>query len=190
VVVSTDDAEIAAVSKKAGAEVPFLRPPKLARDGSKVIDTILHVLAFYCGIGQRFDCLALLEPTSPLRTVEDIDRAVKKLIDAGEDADSVVSIGEIPLEHPVYAKKIGRKGFVEAYSQNRYSMALRQDVPVAYFPYGVVYAARTAVLRKLGAPYGGRMLPHFIERWQRYEINDMHDFACVEAIIKLRGGKV
>jgi len=189
VVVSTDEAEIAAVSRKAEAEVPFLRPPHLARDGSKVIDAILHALAFYRGIGKRFDCVALLEPTSPLRTVEDVDRAVKKLIDAGEDADSVVSVGEIPLEHPVYAKKIGRKGLVEAYSRSKYSMALRQDVPVAYFPYGVVYAARTAMLRKLGAPYGGRILPHIIERWQCYEINDVYDFACVEAIIKLRGGK-
>lgn len=185
VLVSTDDKRIATVAQKAGAEVPFLRPASLARDGSKVIDAILHALAYYEGKGRPFDYVALLEPTSPLRRKGEIEEAIKKLVDAGSKADSVISVGEIQLEHPVYAKKIGKKGAVEAYAPSKYSMCLRQDIPTAYFPYGVVYVARTSELRRLGAPYGGRILPHFVERWQSYEINDKYDFACVEAVMKL-----
>lgn len=186
VLVSTDDEKIAKVSRKAGAETPFLRPEKLARDGSKVIDTILHALDFYRVKGQSFDYVVLLEPTSPLRKNGDLAKAVKKLIEQGPRADSIVSIGEIPLEHPVYAKKISADGLVVSYSPTKLSTALRQDVPVAYFPYGVIYAARVCKLPQLGAPYGGKMLPWFIERWQCYEINDGYDFACVEAVLKLR----
>jgi len=73
VVVSTDDDEIAEVAIRYGAEVPFLRPKELARDDSPTIDAILHALDFFSDKGERFDLLALLEPTSPLRDSEDID---------------------------------------------------------------------------------------------------------------------
>lgn len=67
IVVSTDDKEIAKISKKYGAEVPFLRPKELARDDSPTIDAIMHAINWFEERGEYFDLVVLLEPTSPLR---------------------------------------------------------------------------------------------------------------------------
>ena len=75
VVVSTDDPEIAEVSAGHGAEVPFLRPAALADDTAKTVDVVMHALDFFAASGEVFDAVMLLQPTSPLRTQEDIRRA-------------------------------------------------------------------------------------------------------------------
>lgn len=61
IIVSTDDEQIAAVSRKYGAEVPFLRPHKLAADKAKSIDVILHALSYLEQQGMRYDYILLLE---------------------------------------------------------------------------------------------------------------------------------
>lgn len=187
VFVSTDSTRIAGVAAEWGAPVPFLRPKKMAGDRSRVIDAILHALDRFESEGERFDYVALLEPTSPLRRADDIDRAIRLLVGAGDSADCVVSVGEIALEHPAYAKKIGRRGFVESYLPRIGGGSLRQELPRAYFPYGVIYLSSTQFLRRSGQAYGGRILPLEIERWQNYEINDIFDFRCVEAILGEKG---
>jgi CMP-N-acetylneuraminic acid synthetase len=80
VVVSTEDKEIAEISRGYGAEVPFLRPKELARDDSPTIDAILHALNWFEESGEYFDIVVLLEPTSPLRDVEDKDKCVEILV--------------------------------------------------------------------------------------------------------------
>jgi CMP-N-acetylneuraminic acid synthetase len=184
VVVSTDDKAIAETAVKYGAEVPCLRPPGLARDNSRVVDVVLHVLDLFEKRGEKYDYLLLLEPTSPLRKKGDIDRAVRTLVDAGARADSLVSVGEIALEHPAYAKTIGRNKFIKPYCPDISSAGNRQGLAKAYFPYGVVYLSKVPFIRKRGQVYGGKILPLFIERWQNYEINDALDLKCVETIFK------
>src|SRR3990172_8434607 len=98
VIVNTDDQQIADTAKKYGADVPFLRPRELAGDTTPMIDVIFHTLNFFKNSGTAFDYLALLEPTSPLRADHDIDNAIQKLI-SETDADSLVSVGEVHLEH-------------------------------------------------------------------------------------------
>jgi len=184
VVISTDNKEIAEISQKYGAEVPFIRPPELARDDSKVIDTVLHALDFFKEQNLNFDYLALLEPTSPLRRNDDIDKGIKKLIDNGNIAESLISVGEIALEHPIYSKKIDKNGYITSFLKMEWAGSLRQKLPKAYFPYGVIYIAKVSAIRKHKTVYPDRVLPFFIERWQNYEINDIWDFLCVEAILK------
>jgi CMP-N-acetylneuraminic acid synthetase len=184
VAVSTDSRHIAAVAKKYGAEVPFIRPKRLATDKSKVIDTILHALKYFEKSGMKFDYLALLETTSPLRKDGDIDNAIKMLIGSDQDADSLISVGKIALEHPAYAKTLSWDGLVESYidSSKRVAM-LRQNLPIVYFPYGVIYLSKVSSIKRYNAAYAGKILPYLIERWQNYEINDMWDFMCVESIL-------
>ena len=186
VIVNTDDIQIAETSKRYGAEIPFMRPPELAGDSSKIIDAVFHALDTLAKDGKAYDYLALLEPTSPLRKNDDIDNAIMKLIDAGDSAESLISVGEIALEHPIYAKKVTKDGYVKTYFDVQKTDALRQDIPAAFFPYGVIYLSKVSAVRKHKAVYPERIIPYFIERWQNYEINDKLDFMCVETILKLK----
>jgi CMP-N-acetylneuraminic acid synthetase len=190
VMVNTDDPGIAAVGRRYGAKIPFMRPPALARDKSKVIDTVLHTLDFYEQRGIVFDYLALLEPTSPLRKKGDIDRAIKKLIDNQQRAESLISVGEIALEHPIYSKQITGNEMVQPYFKKGQGSSLRQELQSAYFPYGVIYLSKVAAIRKYQAVYPGKILALKIERWQNYEINDLFDFLCVETILKKMKGAI
>jgi CMP-N-acetylneuraminic acid synthetase len=190
VFVSTNDKVIAGLSESFGANAFPLRPCKLASDTSKVIDTLLYTLKMFENKNKTFEYLILLEPTSPLRKKNDIDNAIQKLIDNEDKADSLISVGEIALEHPAYAKKIDRQEYVQSYFDIQDSTVMRQGLPKAYFPYGIVYLSKVEAIRKFNAAYAGRILPFFIERWQNYEINDIYDFMCVEAILTLKMGDV
>lgn len=77
IMVSTEDEEIAALARKLGAQVPFMRPERLARDPYEVDDVCLHVLEQYEKLDKRFDTLIILLPTSPLRSAEDIRQCVR-----------------------------------------------------------------------------------------------------------------
>ena len=185
VVVSTDDKEIAEISKKYGAEVPFIRPKELARDDSTTIDVIIHALNWFENAGENYDYLALLEPTSPLREKDDIDNGIKKLIDNENRADSLVSVGEIALEHPFISKEIDEKGYVKQfYEVSNNNVTRRQNLFKAYFPYGVLYFSKIFAIKRYKTFYQAKTLPLFIKRWQNYEIDDMWDFICIEAILK------
>ncbi len=190
VFVSTDDKVIAGISESFGARAFPLRPSELAGDTSKVIDTILYILQSYEKKGQTFDYLLLLEPTSPLRKKTDIDAAIRKMIDNEGSADSLISLGEIALEHPLYAKRIDEKDRIHSYFEIGDSSIQRQELPKAYFPYGVVYLSKVAAIRRFNAAYAGVILPLLIERWQNYEINDLYDFVCVESIMNINMGEI
>lgn len=99
VIVSTDDPEIAKVTNKYGAEVPFMRPSKLAADDTPLLPVLQHA-AKWLEEKERYipDIVVLLQPTSPLRMPEHIDDAIQLLVDSG--ADSVVSVCK--CEHPPY----------------------------------------------------------------------------------------
>ena len=101
VVVSTDDLHIAESGVLAGAQVPFMRPPELAGDTASSIDVLLHCLDWYEEEGQPFDIVTMIEPTSPLREISDIEEGIKMLISNGYG--SVVSVCESEGEHPSFS---------------------------------------------------------------------------------------
>ena len=73
VVVSTDDNEIFTIAKKYGAKVPFIRPDKFSSNHASSISVVLHVIDFLQKVNESYDYIILLQPTSPLRTVKNID---------------------------------------------------------------------------------------------------------------------
>jgi CMP-N-acetylneuraminic acid synthetase len=97
VVVSTEDEEIAEISRKYGAEV-MERPENLAKGESPTIDVIFHVLKILKMKNYNPDIVVLLQPTSPLRSAKDIDNAIKLFLDS--DCESVVSV--YAVKHPPY----------------------------------------------------------------------------------------
>ena len=182
-VVSTESPAIAAIARQYGADVPFLRPKALATDKSSTIDAIEHAVNFFKERGENFDYIALFEPTSPLRNKEDIDGAIKRMIDQESKADSLVSVGEVHMEHPGIVKKISSAGVIP-YCSGFKKVFRRQDLDKAYFPYGVIYMSKIQQLLKIRTFYQKKTIPFFIERWQNYEVDDIFDFYCIEAIMK------
>jgi len=89
VVVSTEDKEIAEISKKYGAEVPFIRPKELAKDDTPSIDVVLHAIDFL-EKKELFNIIVLLQPTSPLRTISDIDNSIEFLF--SKNAQAIISV--------------------------------------------------------------------------------------------------
>lgn len=184
ILVSTDDRQIAEVAQQYGAKPPFLRPSELADDNSPIIDTILHALGWFEQKGISFEYVALLEPTSPLRKKDDLDKAIKTLIDNEDKADSLVSVGEVHLENP-YITKLIIDGYVRPLiGKGEDGSFQRQQLPKVYFPYGVIYISKVAALKDKRTFYQEKTIPYFIERWQNYEIDDIWDFLCIEAILK------
>lgn len=97
VFVTTDDKEIAYISREYGASVPFIRPENLSDDSAKTIDVILHSLDFFERKGNYFDYLVLLQPTSPLRNHVHLDAALEYM--QRKKGECIVGVTEI--EHPV-----------------------------------------------------------------------------------------
>jgi CMP-N-acetylneuraminic acid synthetase len=182
VCVTTDSEEIAAVSRKARAEVPFLRPAILASDSSPTIEAVDHALNFYEEHGRSFDYLCLLEPTSPLRHPADIDNMLARLIDNSDRFDSIISVGEIS-EHPSIVKRRAGEMLAPFCPELRQTMR-RQDNDAAYFPYGVAYIVKVSALKRERTFYTERSTYYEIRRYQNYEIDDLYDFLCVEAIMQ------
>ncbi|HYA86308.1 MAG TPA: acylneuraminate cytidylyltransferase family protein [Nitrospirota bacterium] len=183
VMVTTDSEEIADVSKKYGATVPFLRPQELARDYSTTFDAVQHTVEHYRNmLGNTFDYIILLEPTSPLREKDDIDNMIKELVENENHYDSIVSIGEVH-EHPSIMKKVIGNSLVPFCEELKLTTR-RQDNQPAYFPYGVAYIVKTSVLLKEKTFYTSRTTFYKINRYQNYEIDDIYDFLAIENIMK------
>ncbi len=143
VVVSTESQEIAQVARQYGAEVPFLRPAELARDDTPTLPVIQHVLAeLQASEGIKPEIIVLLQPTSPLRSAEDIDRAVKQLEETG--ADSVVSLC-VAQHHPAWMKRVDGDR-VLPFLENAPEYTRRQDMPTVYRLNGAIYVTRRRIL--------------------------------------------
>lgn len=183
VVVTTDSQEIADVALRYGAEVPFLRPAHLASDTASSVDTVLHALDHYRDtLGKTFDYVVLLEPTSPLREVGDIDSMLDKLLTRADDFDAIVSVGEVH-EHPSIMKRLEGDTMLPFYADLAMTSRRQDNVP-AYFPYGVAYAVSTDTLYSLRTFYPPRVTFFEIKRHQCFEIDDLCDFLVVETMMK------
>jgi CMP-N,N'-diacetyllegionaminic acid synthase len=183
VFISTDSIKIKDICEKIGFDIPVLRPSKFAEDNSPSSDVVIHALDYFEKLSLKFDYVVLLEPTSPLRKIDDIDNAIKILI-KNQSFDTLVSIGEVHMEHPSIVKKLKNNKYVFPYIDDKKSYFQRQQLQTAYFPYGVVYISKTKYFRNKKTFYSKKTLPFFIERWQNYEIDDQIDFDINELLIK------
>ena len=183
VLVTTDSEDIGEVASRYGASVPFLRPAELATATATTLAAVEHALAFYADTrGESFDYVALLEPTSPLREDDDIDRMLATLDEHRGDFDAIVSVGEV-AEHPSIVKRLAGRS-ITAFCPELASTTRRQDNEPAWFPYGVAYIVKTERLLAERTFYPRRCMGFPIKRYQNYEIDDIYDFLCAEAVMK------
>lgn len=145
-IASTDDPEIALAVRSAGFDAPFLRPVELAGDASPHIDVVLHALDWLQSHrGESYDYVCLLQPTSPLRTAEDIDGAIELAL--SRNADAVVSISPSPV-HPHLICQVDKGDAIQPLLPTTSGYARRQDQPPAYVLNGAVYVNRVESLRR------------------------------------------
>ncbi len=151
VVLSTDDADIAAAGRQFGAEVPFLRPKSLATDTAGSLGVALHVLDWAAReSGGEPEYLLILQPTSPLRASEDIDGAIELALE--RRAPAVLGVREtVSPTHPYDSWKLGPAGEIEAFIKVDAKPTRRQDYPPAYVTNGALYLIRPAALRETGS---------------------------------------
>ncbi len=135
VLVSTDGEKIAAVAKEFGANVPFLRPKELASDTSKTIDAVLHAIEYMRAQDDVYDIFVLLQPTQPLRTVEDVDGAIEAFFD--HHMRSLVAVSEVD-ENPILTRTIQEDGTLKKMLDVS-STCRRQDMPKFYKVNGAIY---------------------------------------------------
>lgn len=145
VCLSTDSEEIReAAIEGSGIEVPFLRPAELASDTSSSYDVIMHALDYYAARGKRFGRVVLLQPTSPLRSEEDIKGAMSMWDDS---LDMVVSVCEARTNPYYNAFEPDSKGMLRI-SKGEGKYVRRQDAPKVYEYNGAVYVMSVESLRR------------------------------------------
>lgn len=180
VVVSTDDPEIAEVSAGHGAEVPFLRPAALADDTAKTVDVVMHALDFFAATGEVFDAVMLLQPTSPLRTQEDI-RLTAELF-ADRKAESLISVSPEPQYNPLIL--YGRDGDFAVPLDSRHNQGVRrQDLPAFYVRNGAIYLTRTNYLRQNGLLISPQPLLYEMPRERSANIDAPADLEWVRCVL-------
>ncbi len=180
VFVSTDCEVTAELSSSVGATVPYLRPDNLSTDEAKSIDVVIDVLNYYESIGKTFDFVMLLQPTSPLRTAEDIDNSIQMIDD--KKADSIVSICK--CEHsPLWAGKLPSNSSMKGFLNNSATSKRSQDLEDFYRLNGAIYLVRVKVLEKEKSfitkenSYGYLMSQH-----SSIDIDEDLDFVVAESI--------
>ena len=184
VLVSTDDVEIARVAKACGAQVPFLRPAELAADTSRTVDAVIHAAETLKQRGETFDSLVLLQPTSPLRTAEDIDGAIEKFYAGGRQAVVSVSPAE---DHPVLVRTIEQTPDGERLKPllAGSSTVRRQDMPAFYRVNGCVYINAMEELNR-DTSFNDNPAPWVMEKSHSVDIDEPADLALAEYLLNAK----
>jgi CMP-N,N'-diacetyllegionaminic acid synthase len=179
VFVSTEDKEIAEVSEKFKAKI-IPRPMELAQDKSSTIDVIIHAVKYLTQKGMKPDNVILLQPTSPLRTSEDIDKAMEIFLN--NECDSVISVVE--MEHPPYwCYKLTNK-FMEPLFGEEYLSKRRQDLPKTFSPNGAIYIAKPSIIEKYKGFDTPRSIPYLMSNERSMDIDSEFDLQLVDFIMK------
>lgn len=177
-VLSSEDAEIIAVAQKWGCEVPFVRPQELAQDDTPSIDPVLHVIE---KLPQKYDYVVLLQPTSPLRLVIDIDTCIELIIE--KNSQSCVSITE-PEKSPMWMYKMDNNSRVlENLIQQDKEIHRRQDLPPIYALNGAVYVTQCAYLCKSKKFIGQNTIGYVMPLERSLDIDTELDFSFISFIL-------
>ena len=181
IIVSTDDKKIANISKKYGAEIPFLRPKELATDTAKAIDNYIFTIEELKNREEKYyDEFIILQPTSPLRKAEDIDKAIELFKE--KNADSVISVCEA-VHPPLWLKKNDRKGVLRSYFTIEIGNKNRQELETAYMPNGAIFIFKLSLLKEKKSYYSDKTFPYIMPYDRSVDIDNQVDFDFAEFLM-------
>lgn len=141
-ILSSEDKEIIHIARKWGCEVPFVRPVELAQDHTPGIEPVIHAIK---SLSSKYDYIILLQPTSPLRTAEDIDTCIENCINSNSPA--CVSVCEAE-KSPYWMYTVDIQEKIHPFIQSEKPAYRRQDLPRVYVLNGAIYVASTDFLLK------------------------------------------
>lgn len=189
VAVSTDSLEIAEVAKGFGAEVPYIRPAHLATDEASKLPAIQHLVRHYID-DVKFvpDYVVDLDPTSPLRTTEDVVRCIDLIMNDPE-CDSVIT-GYRSNKNPYFNMvELDHNGFASLSKKPEGRVLRRQDAPVVYAMNASVYVWKSDILFQREDIISGRTKFVEMPEDRSIDIDSETDFKLVELIMKGRNEK-
>lgn len=179
-VVTTDSEEIKSVALEYGAQVPFLRPAQLASDEATTLDAVLHAIDALKTQGKEYDILLLLQPTAPLRTGDDIDRALLMFKD--KEYRSLLSISEVK-DHPVLMREYKADGTMLKLL-NSTSTIRRQDMNKVYRVNGCIYINLINDITKQTS-FNDNCIGFKMDQSHSVDIDEYSDIALAEYYLKI-----
>ena len=181
-VVSTDSEEIAEISRSFGAEVPFMRPDYLGGDQIKSVDVILHALEFLEEQGEYFDAVITLQPTSPMRTAEDLIEGIRMFDESNED--SLIAVYEDVKANGFNYYRMGDNNLGIAEHKEHNTGIRRQDMKPMYVRNGALYISSTELLKERKLIIGDVPLLYVMPKERSIDVDSMIDFEYIELLMK------
>jgi N-acylneuraminate cytidylyltransferase len=183
VLVTTDDPEIYAIAKAHDAAPPSLRPSALATDDARTIDAVQHLIADAKVTGGY---LLLLQPTSPLRTAEDL-KALCAQLEAHPEADAITSVVRHDAPHPHKIMKI-EGAYLKSFLGTLASVP-RQTLPVVYALNGAFYLAPHRVVVEQRTFMPERTLAYEMPPERSVNLDGPLDFLLLEALLRIKSAQ-
>ena len=187
VICSTDSIDIAKVARDYGAETPFMRPAEMAQDHSNDIEAFSHALR-WLEVNENYvpDIVVQLRPTSPIRFVSDIQKAINSLVKDPE-LDSVRAVSE-SLTTPykmwtmnneeILQPLLSLHGNLEPYN------SARQELPEIWAQTGTLEVIRSATIKYKKSMTGDKILGLKIDADTYVDIDTLNSFLLAELVLK------
>lgn len=179
-ILSSDSKKITKIANKYKCPTPFLRPKSLAKDTSSTIDVVIHAIDYFKSKNLYFDYVILLEPTSPLTSSDDVNKAIEKL-DKNKKAHSIVGISKNINQHPSFTVSLSNKKYLKFLDKK---FKRRQEISDLYFLDGSLYISKVEALMKYKSFYHNKTLGFIMPKWKSFEIDDYIDFLIISTLMK------
>jgi len=181
VIVSTDSERIANIAKTCGAEIPFLRPIEISTDKSKSIDFILHALDFYEANFVHFDAVLLLQPTSPIRTVDEVEKAIS--IYNSNESESLISCYKEEYINDLVMYRCKAEYKLEPLNINHNKGVRRQDHGSIFVRNGSIYLTKTDYLKETHQIISDTPLLFEMKKNDSINIDTIEDLELVRKVL-------
>lgn len=181
IVMSTDCPKIKEQAITYGAEVPFQRPAELSTDTASGFDASMHAIDWLENRERHFDLVIHLQPTSPLRSTEDINHSIELYFK--KKALAVVSVCPC-AHHPWWANTLPEDGRMHHFLRQEVFENNRQGLPQYYQLNGAIYLADINFLRKNGNFYGPKTFAYVMPPERSIDIDTLLDFKLAECVLE------
>lgn len=185
VIVSTDDAQIAAVAREHGAEVPFMRPPELATDTAPEWLAWRHAVDWSLREFGKFDAFVSLPATSPFRNVADVEACID-VLRRDPRTDAVITVKDAERSPYFNMVSLDEYGYAGLVCKPAGSISRRQDAPAVYDITTVAYAVRPDFILRANRLFDGNIRTVTVPAERALDIDTPYDFLLAEAIAEIR----
>ena len=185
VVVSSDDDEIISFSRSYGDIAPFVRPAGLATDDAPTLPVAKHAIEYVEERDGQVGSVLVLQPTTPLRTAEDIDNSLELMTET--ECDCVLSVVNVGAYHPFRMKRIvAGDRIVNFIDQGFEDMRPRQQLPPVYIREGSIYLAKRHLVMEENTLVGGDARVMVVDQDDSVNIDTEQDFMRAETLMSIR----